>query len=253
MTGSLGSDIPAKRGVRPLILEPPRLAVIAGAILTMIGTVTPWATGIDFASHPTFFSPIIDADGVLSVMLSIAAPIFVLSQSVAESRTRTLQASTTVVGVLAVLNWVEIVRTGMPPYVGGTRVLWTHQQEPGFFLAGIGVALLAIGGSWIGVHAWRHNGTVDDPLDVVLTRRSLVNGTIQAALGIAGFIVGLYAFLAVLGPFAIFAMSLGALGGGGAGLMLGEWLSARLPRSTASKPLRALRLRAAWTDSAPRF
>jgi hypothetical protein len=231
MTGSLRWELPEKRRVRPLILEPSRLAMVAGGILTMIGTLTPWAIGVDQARNPISFSPFTDPDGVLFVMISIAAPLFALSQSAAESRTRTLQASTMVVGVVAVLNWLSAVRTGTPPYVAGARVLWIHQQEPGL-----------------------HNGTLNDPLDVVLTRRSLVNGLIQAGLGVAGFIVGLYASLAAFGPYAILVMTLGALGAGGAGLMLGERISSRQSRSAPGKPARVPRLpRAVWTDNAPQF
>jgi hypothetical protein len=254
MTGSLRWELPEKRQVRPLILEPPRLAIVAGAILTMIGTLTPWATGVDQARNPISFSPFTDPDGVLFVLISIAAPVFALSQSAAESRTRTLQGSTTVVGVVAVLNWLAAVRAGTPPYVAGARVLWIHQQEPGLFIAGAGVALLLIGGSWISVKAWRHNGTLNDPLDVVLTRRSLVNGLIQAGLCVAGFIVGMYASLAAFGPYAILVMTLGALGAGGAGLMLGERISSRQSRSAPGKPARVPQpRRAVWTDNAPQF
>jgi hypothetical protein len=240
--------------VRPLLLEPFRLVMVAGAVLTMIGTLTPWASGLDHARNPTSFSPITDADGVLFVLISIAAPILALSRSVADSRTRTLQASTTVVAVVAVLNWLTAVRTGPPAYVGGERVLWIDQQAPGIVIAGAGVALLLIAGSRIGVSAWRHNGTLDDPLDVVLTRGSLINGLTQGGLGVGGFIVGLYASLAAFGPYAILVMTLGALGGGGAGLMLGERISSRRSRSARGEPVRAHALRrAVWTDNAPRF
>ena len=228
--------------------------MVAGAVLTLNGTLLPWATGLDHARNLISFSPITDADGVLFVLLSMAAPLLALSRSVADSRTRTLQASTTVVGVVAVVNWLTAVRAGPPAYVGGERVLWLDQQGPGIFVAGAGVALLLVAGSRIGVSAWRHSGTLDDPLDVVVTRGSFVNGLMQAALGVGGFIVGLYACLAAFGPFAILVMTLGALGGGGAGLMLGERISTRRSRSVRGEPLRTHAVRRAlWTDNAPRF
>jgi hypothetical protein len=254
MTDKLRWELPDERRLRPLILEPARFAMVAGVVLTMIGTFTPWATGVDYARNPVSFSPITDADGVLFVMISIAAPVLALARSVAESRTRTLQASTAVVGAVAVLNWIAAVRTGPPPYVAGTQVLWMHQQEPGLFIAGAGVALLAIGGSRIGVNAWRHNGTMHDPLDVVLTRRSLVNGLLQLGFCVVGFILGLYATLAAFGPSAILVMTLGALGAGGAGLKLGQRISSGQPRSARGKPARVARpRRALWTDNAPVF
>jgi hypothetical protein len=230
LVDSFRSKPPEKLRVRPLIVEPARFTVIVGALLAIVGTFLPWATGFDHGGAPVSFSPFTHADGGLVVMLSIAAGVLVLSRSVAESRTRSLQASTIVVGIAALLNWLSAVQAGAPTFLAGDQVLWTHRAEPGLFIAGAGVALLAIGGSWVGVMSWRHNGALPDPLDVVVTRRSVVNGLIQAALGVAGFIVGLSAVLVAFGPYSIILMIFGALSAGGAGLKIGERISARRPR-----------------------
>jgi hypothetical protein len=227
MVESFRSKRPERLRVRPLILEPARFGVIVGALLAIIGTLMPWATGVDHAGASVSFSPFTDADGGLVVVLAIAASVLVLSRSVAESRTRTLHASTIVVGVVAVLNWSSAVRAGAPAFVDGDQVLWVRQPEPGLFIAGIGVALLAIGGSRIGVVSWRDNGTLSDPLDVVVTRRMVVNGLIQTGFGVGGFIVGLSAVVVAFGPYAILFMIFGGLGAGAAGLKIGERISSR--------------------------
>jgi hypothetical protein len=235
-----------------LLLEPARFAVFAGATLTFLGTLAPWATGTGKGSEPVSFSPITDPDGVLFVLLSIAMPVLVASRTAAESRTRTLQALPVALGLVALLNWLAALRAGTPATVDGGGVAWLHQPEPGPFIAGVGVSLLAIAGTWIGVREWQHNGTQPDPLDIVLTRRSVLNGLVQTGCAVAGFVVGLYASLAALGPRAILVMTLGGLGLAGAGMMLGERISARTSHAPAGSLTRRPRSRA-WTDTAPRF
>ena len=231
--------------------------MVAGAVLTFIGTLVPWATGIDQARQPVSFSPAADADGVLFVLVSMAAPVLALSRSVADSRTRTLQAATATLGAVAVLNWLTALRAGSPPMVGGVRVLWLHQPEPGLFVAAAGVGLLASAGLWISVVAWRRNGTHSDPTDVVVTSRMVLSALIQVGLAVAGGIVGLSVPLAAFGPSAILFMTLGVIAMGGIGLAIGARIQSR-PTGTSQTshiaPPRVRRLQSrAWTDGGPRF
>jgi hypothetical protein len=245
---------PERRG-RPLIFAPPRFTAVLGAVLTIVGTVTPWATGVDERGNAVAFIPLADTDGVLFLMVSIIVPILVLSANVAESRTRTLQVSTGIVGAVAVLSWLEALRLGIPPLVGGSGVHWINQNDVGVFIAGVGVALIAIGGFAISLNAWRHNGTMKDPADVVITGRSLAGGLIQAASAVAGFMIGLYGSLAAFGSMAILVMTLGGLGAGAVGIAVGERISSRfLVPSTRGRPMKAHPVRnRLWTDGGPRF
>ena len=255
MAASLRGELDPRRRGRPLIFSPPRLTAVLGAAVTIIGTITPWATGVDGGGNPVAFIPLTDTAGVIFVIVSIIAPILVLSENVAESRTRTLQASTAVVGTLAVLNWLGAMRLGIPGLVGTSGEYWINEHEAGVFIAAIGVALMAIGGFAIAVNAWRHNGTLQDPTDVVVTRRSMIGGLLQAALGVGGFVVGLYAALAAFGGKAILVMTLGGLGAGAVGIAVGERISRRLfVPSHSSKPVKMGPVRnRVWTDGGPRF
>jgi hypothetical protein len=134
-------------------------------------------------------------------------------------------------------------------------VYWINDHEAGVFVAAIGVALMAIGGFAIAVNAWRHNGTLQDPTDVVVTRRSMIGGLVQAALGVGGFVVGLYAALAAFGGKAILVMTLGGLGAGAVGIAVGERISRRLfVPSHSIKPVKMGPVRnRVWTDGGPRF
>jgi hypothetical protein len=243
---------PGSVASQPLIREPARLGAVLGAALTMLGMLLPWATGIDQHRNPVSFSPIVDADGVLFVWTAIAAAILVLSRNAAESRTRTLQASTGVVGITAVLDWITAARAGPPPVVAGEQVLWLNRLDSGVPVTALGAALLATCGVRIAVRAWRHNGTIADPLDVEVTPRSVAGGAIQGVCAVAGGLVGLYGPLIALGPYALVVMTLGALCGGGFGLSIGRTIANRVTAS--SVPVLRERVRVAgWTDTAPRF
>jgi hypothetical protein len=135
-------------------------------------------------------------------------------------------------------------------------VHWINQNDVGVLIAGVGVALAAIGGFAISLDAWRHNGTLKDPTDVVITWRSLAGGLIQAASAVAGFMIALYGSLAAFGPMAILVMTLGGLGAGAVGIAVGGRISSRLSLvpSTRGRPMKAHPVRnRLWSDGGPRF
>jgi hypothetical protein len=83
----------------------------------------------------------------------------------------------------------------------------------------------------------------------------MIGGLLQAALGVGGFVVGLYAVLAAFGDKAILVMTLGGLGAGAVGITVGDRISRRLfVPSQSSKPVKMGPVRnRVWTDGGPRF
>jgi hypothetical protein len=145
---------------RPLIREPVRFAVVAGAVLTLLGTLLPWSSRILPDGGRDSVSIIAATDGTLLAILAGAVLLLALSRSVAESKTRTLQAAVGVLGVVGFLTWLGAIRADPAVVANRSGLAWTIDGNAGPIVCGIGTAIVAGAGSLLSLLAWRRNGTV---------------------------------------------------------------------------------------------
>jgi hypothetical protein len=205
-----------------LIREPLRAALVIGGALAVAGSFMSWADGHLPGGIPVDFSPMTSPDGVILPILAASAIGLVLSEGVAESRTRTLQAALAGLGMLAVLIWISALGSANREIADWERQHGSGAIGVGIWLAAIGVALLATAGALLSVRAWRANGIAADPTDVVVTRRSIVRAAIEVTGGVVGLVAGIVLGLVLAGPPGLAIMAFGSMLGGAAGLAAGN-------------------------------
>jgi hypothetical protein len=205
-----------------LIRQPLRAALVVGGALAVVGSFVSWADGHLPGVVAVDFSPMTSPDGVILPILAASAIGLVLSEGVAESRTRTLQAALAVLGVLAVLIWISALGSANREIAEWERQHGSGAIGAGIWLAAIGVALLATAGTLLSLRAWRANGVAVDPTDVVVTRRSVVRAAIEVAGGVVGLVAGIVLGLVLAGPPGLAIMAFGSMLGGAAGLAAGN-------------------------------
>jgi hypothetical protein len=212
-----------------VLREPLRLFLVTGAVAAIVGSFISWADGQVPGVGPVTFNPMTTADGVLLPIVAALAAWIGVTESAAESRTRTIQASLAVLGVVAVLVWISALGSADRQVASWGRQTGHGSIGPGIWLAGVGVAVLAISGTILSVRAWRANGVVADPADLVLTRRHVVRALIEVAGGVGGLVGGMVLVLSQVGALALAPMAFAAVFGAAIGMTAGNRL-ARLVR-----------------------
>jgi hypothetical protein len=215
--------VEGRRGPR-LIRQPLRLALVIGAGLAIVGSFASWADGQVPGVGAVAFSSATTADGLLLPILALGSLGLALSEGVATSRTRTLQVSLAVLGIIAVLVWITALGSANAAIRGWQSQHGSGQIGAGILLAAAGVAVLAVTGVIISLHAWRTNGAAGDPTDVVITRRSIVRASIEVAGGVIGLVGGIVLGLVLSGPSGLALMAFGSMFGGAIGLGVGNRL-----------------------------
>jgi hypothetical protein len=215
--------VEGQRGPR-LIRHPLRLALVIGAGLAIVGSFTSWANGQLPGPTAVDFSPLNSADGLLLPIVAGLAAWLALSESVAASRTRTLQAILAILGLIGLLTWISALGSANRAVAGWLAKGGTGQIGIGIWLAAVGVALLAVPGTILSIRAWRTNGAAGDPTDVVITRRSVVRASIEVAGGVIGLVGGIALGLVPAGPSGLALMAFGSMFGGALGLWVGNRL-----------------------------
>lgn len=205
-----------------LIRQPLRAALVVGGALAVVGSFVSWADGQLPGRIAVDFSPMTTPDGVILPILAAGAIGLVLSEGAAESRTRTLQAALAVLGAIAVLIWISALGSANRQIAEWERQHGTGAIGAGIWLAAIGVALLATAGTLLSVRAWRANGVLGDPSDVVVTRRSVARASIEVVGGVVGLVGGIVIGLVIAGPPGLAIMAFGSMLGGAAGLAAGN-------------------------------
>ena len=223
MSANFRWEPPADGGPRlRLIRQPLRAALVVGGALAVVGSFVSWADGRLPGGVAVDFSPTTSPDGVILPILAASAIGLVLSEGVAESRTRTLQAALAVLGMVAVLIWISALGSANREIAEWERQHGTGAIGAGIWLAAIGVALLATAGTLLSVRAWRANGVLGDPTDVVVTRRAVARASIEVVGGVVGLVGGIVLGLVIAGPPGLAVMAFGSMLGGAAGLAAGN-------------------------------
>ena len=212
-----------------LLPTPARLLVAAGAAVAAVAGLMPWAEGVApgrTGFEPVSFSGLAGAgDGVMLIVVSIAAGVLTIHRTPAESRTRTIRLLPAVLVVLAVFSWLNGQRAAanaMDEWVirGGSG-----GPALGLWLAGIGVAAMALGTAWLVIRVIRWDRRDDDPENLIEFSWTGTAEIVAGVVGVfAGGIAGISLGVAITGPTLVGTIFLGAVFGALLGGYAGSWL-----------------------------
>jgi predicted membrane protein len=216
---------------RTLLREPARAVTVLAALGIVVGSLLPWATGVDSVQHAVGFRPTEgQGDGVWLFAFGIALIILTLSRNAAESRSRTVQLAPILVAICAGLIWITADRSSQDVVDFWIQGGGTGSKTP-VVLAVAGSILVAIaGGVWLELRRPAAIRAETGPLvaELGLTRRSVAE-TVGAGVGaVAGITLGLAVGLYLTGG-AIWSVGI-LIVTGIAGLALGYYLGLRVGR-----------------------
>jgi hypothetical protein len=214
-----------------LIREPARAIAALGAVLIVVGSLLPWASGVDqTGANVNFRATEGQGDGVWLFVFGVALVALTLSRGAAESRSRTIQLAPILIAICAGLIWITADRSSREVVDQWIRDGGTGSQTAAVTIVAAGILLAAAGAIWLDLRRPREirgeTGSLQTELGI--TRRSVAE-TIGSALGaIVGLSAGLAGGLYLTGG-AIWSVGI-LIVTGIAGLTLGFYLGRRLAR-----------------------
>lgn len=218
-----------------LKLTPARLLVGAGAAIAALAGLMPWAEGV--APGRTGFEPVTFSalggagDGVMLIVVSVAAAALTLHRTPAESRVRTVRALPAVLVALAaftVLNGRRAAEEAAESWMtrGGSG-----GPAAGQWLGVIGVVAMAAGTLWLLPEVVRWQQRDHDPDRLLRFSWVAFAELVAGSAGlVAGAILGINLGVALTGPTIVGTIFLGAVFGGLLGAYGGTWLVGRVVR-----------------------
>ena len=216
-----------------MALTPARIIVGIGAALTVVATVLPWAAGRapDVAGFEdvVFLGTQGAGDGVVLLIVAAIAGFLTLHRAPAGSRVRVLRAMPAVLVLLAVSSWITGWRDASDEVDAWIRRGGSGGISVGVWLAGIGIALMAIGTIALLPQVIRWQTQAGDPTDMLEITPASVARTVG---GIAGIFIGGalgISFAVGLTPTPVIGLiAFGAIFGGFGGAYAGSWLAGLL-------------------------
>ncbi|HWH36536.1 MAG TPA: hypothetical protein VNT28_01990 [Candidatus Limnocylindrales bacterium] len=216
----------------PLWRDPARLALVGSALLFIIGSLIPWATGTDGAGRDVaYHATAATGEGVVIIGAALLLVFLAHNRLMWETSSRLLQLLPLVVALLAAALWLSIEN-----YAGQHMVDW-EQLRGGdaaltvaryLYLAGIGLIVFSV--------AWLERQRPDDvrrhtrPLlaEIGVNRWSAISVVLTVLFGAAGASLAILSIIFVSGlegllP-AVFLGIFGLFGGIAMGARLARWV-----------------------------
>ena len=214
-----------------IIVDAPRLIGALAIAAAVVGAALKWARPAG-ADDPREYVPLYSSDAALLVGVALVGIPLLLFRSVAESRTRTIQAGLVVVGVLGLSQWLTAA-VRLRVLTGSSTDPWVTWNDLGPILTGIGTTTFFRVSALLSARMWRRNGVADDPAEVTVSSRGAARAGVQVVAAVVGFALGLVVLLntTLPAPFeaaAIIAFVVGPIFTGGLGMWIGERLARRL-------------------------
>jgi hypothetical protein len=216
---------------RPLWRDPLRLALAAGAVLLVLAGTLPWAQGLIgllAVSHSALEGA---ADGAILVGLAVVLLVLARDRSAADATTPSFRYMPMAVGFACLAVWALGVQESLLDIRHWVDDDGSGALSAGAWVAGIGAAIVALAGTTMSLRP--RPGTTA----VHLTRpgREVVPGLAAAIGGVAGIILVVVAWLALVDDPALTGLGLmvggatGGIVGGAAGGAIGRRLAAPPP------------------------
>jgi hypothetical protein len=219
-----------KRRLGFLVLTPARIVVGIGALVTILAGLMPWAEGTVPGTGgfgPIAFSGLGGAgDGVVLILLAGSTAFLVLHRTPATSRVRLVHLLPYLLVVLAASSLITGYRAAQQAIVAWENRGGEGAISIGFYLAVVGVAIMAVGLAALlpGLIRWRRAS--DDPADLMAVSK---RGIAESVAGMAGILVGgalgIQLAVSLTRVPVIGLIALGAVFGGLFGAYAGSWLA----------------------------
>jgi hypothetical protein len=216
---------------RGLIREPARAVTVLAAVLIVVGSLLPWASGVDqTGSAVSFRATEGQGDGVWMLVFGLALIVLTLSRGAAESRSRTVQLAPMLIAVCAALIWITADRTSHEVVDQWIRDGGTGSQTPMGSTVAAAILLAAAGSAWLELRRSPEirAQTGDLRKELGLTWRNVaetLGAVIGAGIGMAlGLAAGVYLTNSAIWGIGILIVT------GIAGLGIGSFLGLRVAR-----------------------
>jgi hypothetical protein len=215
-----------------LLRDPVRAALAAGSVIMAVGSLMPWAQGL-IGLQPVAFGGLDGAaDGLIMFTLAIVLVLIARNPGFLEAPDGGRRWAPMLIGLACVCLWL-LGRQSAEIEIGR----WENDDgsgslQPGYWIAGAGVILVAIAGSIASLR--RHEGESGSPLSLVRMPRSSDVVPLATAVGaiaglVGGGVLALNLFSAVtVGAPIVFFGAIGVVIGLSAGRRIGRLLARML-------------------------
>jgi hypothetical protein len=203
-----------------ILRSPIRLTFAIGALIMLAGALLPWAEGM-IGFLPKQFGGFEGAgDGLILAGLSIVALLFARSPDFLFAVDGARRWAPMILGLACVGLWLLGFQAAQMTIAGWVDDGGHGSMVIGYWIAGIGVVIVAIVGSYASLRY--HEGQTSDPLGFVRTPRRTDAGPLLTWIGgIIGLFGGAIAALSIFPPISASAPMVFM---GGAGMILGAYL-----------------------------
>jgi len=215
--------------------DPARALILVGAAVAIVASPLPWLVRVGNPPPQTVTGWSGVADGFFLAVAAVGLAVLAWSRSAGDSPSILLRALPAVLGAVSVAFGVGAVRSMDNRIHIWEREGATGVHQPALWVFLVGAALLAVGGTWLGLRRVRDRSR---PRVVVTisadTARWAVFGMVGTAVGVG--VVALVVLNSGLDPV---AMSLPLLVGVMVGAIVGGNAGAWLARTIGARPLDA--------------
>ncbi|HET9345267.1 MAG TPA: hypothetical protein VFO05_06160 [Candidatus Limnocylindrales bacterium] len=219
------------RSGRALLNSPVRLGLAIGAAIMFVGALLPWAEGMVGLLPVRFGGFDGAADGLILAAFAIVALLMVRSPDFLEAVDGPRRWAPLLLGLACVGVWLLGWQSAQFRIEGWEDDDGSGSMTIGYWIAGVGVALLAVVGAYATLR--HHEGQTSDPLALVrMPRRSDAVTLVGWVGGIGGLVVGALAALAIFPPQSVsapmlFMAAIGLIAGAYLGRSLGRVVAGR--------------------------
>jgi hypothetical protein len=214
---------------RSILRDPIRLALAVGSVIMAIGALAPWAQGMIGLLPVSFGGLDGAADGLIMFTLAIALALIARNPGFLEAADEGRRWAPMLIGLACVCLWL-LGRQAAEMEIGR----WENDDgsgslQPGYWVAGVGVAIVAIAGSIASLR--HHEGESGGRLSLVRKPRRSDLVPLATTLGaIVGMVAGAAFALALFPPVTVGAPMVFF---GGIGVVLGAFGGRRIGRALA--------------------
>jgi hypothetical protein len=217
------------RSGRPILRSPLRLALAIGAVIMAVGAMLPWAEGL-VGFLPVRFGGLDGAaDGLILATMGLILMLIARSSDFLDANDGARRWAPMLIGFACVALWLLGRQSALQAIAGWENDDGHGSIVVGYWIAGVGVALVTVVGTFATLRY--HEGQTTDPTALLRMPRRTDAGPLGTAIGAIGGAVGggvlavsLVPPSAVSAPL-VFLAGIGLVAGGYVGRAVGNRLA----------------------------